>query len=438
MVLLQTAQPITVGQFRRQWMHCTEAGGGRVIVPTGRFLSGTIVLKSNVTLYLEKGAELISSLRKEDILDFFGNSEFEDPSEATGWEGGCFLCALHEHDISILGEGTIYGQGDQVFYDDGADGGIGECPKNVRIEDRPRTTYFEDVENLTVRGITFRDAAFWTLHMAGCRHVLVDGIRILNDQRGANNDGIDPDTCQDVVISNCIIKSGDDAIVVKNSVPMAKKYGCCENIVIKGCVLYSHDSALKVGTETGCGIRHVMLSDCVFRECSRGVGIWVRDGAVIEDIHVHHVSGNTKRYADCPQREFAPRWWGKGEPIFINATPRKNGGHPGIIRNITFDHISMTAESSLFIAGEEDAVIEDVIVENLNLTLKQQGTQKPGVFDEQPSQRDVYPHEIPAIYIRSAKGVEIQGNIRRDGIYKEYPLSQTEKTEDIKISVREK
>lgn len=67
-----------------------------------------------------------------------------------------FLCALHEHDISILGEGTIYGQGDQVFYDDGADGGIGECPKNVRIEDRPRTTYFEDVENLTVRGITFR------------------------------------------------------------------------------------------------------------------------------------------------------------------------------------------------------------------------------------------------------------------------------------------
>ena len=66
---------------RRRTGHC----------PDGRFLSGTIVLKSNVTLYLEKGAELISSLRKEDILDFFGNSEFEDPSEATGWEGGCFF-----------------------------------------------------------------------------------------------------------------------------------------------------------------------------------------------------------------------------------------------------------------------------------------------------------------------------------------------------------
>lgn len=417
---------------------CAAAGGGRVIVPTGKFLSGTIQLKSHVTLYLEKGVELISSLRKEDILDFFGDSEFEDPSEATGWEGGCFLYALHEKDISILGEGTIYGQGDQVFYDDGADGGLGECPKNVRMADRPRTTYFEDVENLTVRGITFRDAAFWTLHMAGCRHVLVDGIRILNDQRGANNDGIDPDTCQDVVISNCIIKSGDDAIVVKNSVPMAKKYGSCENVVIRGCVLYSHDSALKIGTETGCAIRHVILSDCVFRECSRGVGIWVRDGAVIEDIHVHHVTGNTRRYADCPQREFAPRWWGKGEPIFLSATPRKQGGHPGVIRKITFDHISMTAESSLFIAGEEDSVIEDVTVEHLDLTLRQQGSHKPGLFDEQPSERDVYPHDIPAVYIRSAKGVAIRGKVRREGIYKDYPLCQMEQTEEIELTVRER
>lgn len=417
---------------------CTAAGGGRVVVPTGRFLSGSIMLKSNVTLYLEKGAELISSLNKEDIIDFFGSSEFEDPSEATGWEGGCFLCALHEHDISILGEGTIYGQGDKVFYDDGADGGIGECPKNVRQEDRPRTTYFEDVENLTVQGITFRDAAFWTLHMAGCRHVIVDGVRILNDERGANNDGIDPDTCQDVVISNCIVKSGDDAIVVKNSVPMAKKYGSCENIVIKGCVLYSHDSALKIGTETGEGIRHVILSDCVFRECSRGVGIWVRDGAVIEDIHIHHVSGNTKRYADCPQRAFAPRWWGKGEPIFINATSRRKGDHPGYIRNITFDHIYMTCESSLFIAGEEDSVIENVSVENLNLTMRQQGTQKPGLFDEQPSVRNVYEHEIPAVYVRSVKDVKISGSVRREGAYKEYPLFQTENSSDVEIEIQEK
>ena len=153
---------------------------------------------------------------------------------------------------------------------------------------------------------------------------------------------------------------------------------------------------------------------------------------------MHHVSGNTKRYADCPQREFAPRWWGKGEPIFINATPRKNGGHPGIIRNITFDHISMTAESSLFIAGEEDAVIEDVIVENLNLTLKQQGTQKPGVFDEQPSQRDVYPHRYRQSISDQPKEWKFREISDVMGFIRNIRLVEQEKTEDIKISVKEK
>lgn len=415
---------------------CSSGGGGRVVVPAGRFLSGTVILKSNVTLHLEAGAVLVSSLRKENIIDFAGN--IEDPNEDIGWEGGCFLCAFHGENISITGEGCIYGQGDRVFYDDNADGGIHECPKNVRIEERPRTTFFEDIDNLTVRGITFRDAAFWTLHMAGCRNVIVDGVRILNDTRGANNDGIDPDTCRDVVISNCIIKTGDDAIVVKNSAPMAKKYGACENVVIRGCILSSHDSALKIGTETCKAIRHVVLSDCVFRDCSRGVGIWARDGAIIEDIHVHHVSGNTRRYADCPQRSFAPRWWGKGEPVFVSAVPRRQGEHPGYIRKVSFDHVYMTAESSIFIGGETDSVIEDVIISNMNLIMERQGTQEAGLFDEQPSVRDVYPHSIPALYARNVRNLTVRATVKRTGCYCEYPMVELQKCTCSEVSVVEK
>lgn len=415
---------------------CHAEGGGRVVVPSGRFLSGTIILKSNVNLYLEAGAVLISSLRKEDIIDFARN--IEDPNEDIGWEGGCFLCAFHGENISITGEGCIYGQGDKVFYDDNADDGVCECPKNVKTEERPRTTFFEDIENLTVRGITFRDAAFWTLHMAGCRNVIVEGVRILNDTRGANNDGIDPDTCRDVVISNCIIKTGDDAIVVKNSAPMAKKYGSCENIVIRGCVLNSHDSALKIGTETCEAIRHIVLSDCVFRDCSRGVGIWARDGAAIEDVHVHHVSGNTKRYADCPQRKFAPRWWGKGEPIFISATPRRQGEYPGAIRDISFDHIFMKAESSIFIGGEIEAVIENVSIRNMHLTLEKQGNQEPGMFDEQPSVRDVYHHSIPALYARCVNDLTVRAEVKRRGRYCEFPLVETEGCSNAGINIRDK
>jgi polygalacturonase len=249
---------------------CGAAGGGGVVIPSGKFLSGTIVLKSDVELHLEQGALLIGSLDEKAIIDDTKRRRGEAVDE--GWEGGCFLYALHEKNVSITGKGTICGQGDRVFFDDDADGGFHECPKNYPGF-RPRTTFFEDIENLTVEGIAFREAAFWTLHLAGCRRVLVDGVRILNDPRGANNDGIDPDTCKDVVIMNCIIDTGDDAIVIKNSQAMAAKYGACENIIISACVLHSHDSAIKIGTETFDAIRNVIVGDRVFKDCSRGIGI---------------------------------------------------------------------------------------------------------------------------------------------------------------------
>lgn len=388
--------------------------GGKVIIPSGRFLSGTLTLKSNVELYLETGAVLISSLNPADILDFA--KLFSDDNRETGWDGGCFLFACHEENITIAGNGTIYGQGDKVFFDDDTDGGYHESPLNV-VAFRPRLTFFEDVENLTIRDVTIRDAAFWTLHMAGCRHVMVNGVRILNDVRGANNDGIDPDSCKDVIISNCYIEGGDDAIVVKSTKPMAERYGGCENIIITNCILHSHDSALKVGTETWGDIRNLVMGDCVVKDCSRGIGIWVRDGATIEDIHVHHITGAVRKYADAMRPEGPSRWWGNGEPVFINATYRNqkyvNEGHyPGKIRNITFDHIYLKAECSAFFAGEENTRIENVRMEDFCITMCKQGTQDSGFFDEQPSLRDVYPHKIPGIYARSVDGLYLKGEVR--------------------------
>lgn len=366
---------------------CSEKGG-RVYVPAGRFLSGFLRLRSNVELYLEQGAELISDL-----------------GENTGY----FLYANNEKDITISGEGRIDGQGRLRFEEDGADGGYGECPLNV-TGDRPRTSFFENIENLTVRNITFYDAAFWTLHMAGCKNVLIDGIRILNNDRGPNNDGIDPDCCQNVVIQNCFIESGDDSIVVKATKSMYEKYGDCENIIIKGCILHSRDSALKIGTETWGNIRQVIMSDCIIKDCSRAVGIWSRDGGTISDIYIHHIMGNTKRYADCPQRSFAPRWWGKGEPIFISATKRKDGDRiPGKIHHIQMDHIRITSESCIFIGGEEYAPIEHIQFQDIEIVWRKQGLHLPDVFDEQPSARDVYKHEIPCIYGRYANYVQLSG-----------------------------
>ena len=414
-----------------------SAEGGRVVIPQGKYLSGTLVLKSNIDFHLEKGAVLISSLNQEDIMDFA--KLFEDDNACTGWDGGCFLFACHEENITISGEGVIYGQGDKVFIDDDVDGGAHECPLSVAAF-RPRTTFLEDVTNLTVRDITIQDAAFWTLHMAGCHHVRVQDIKILNDVRGANNDGIDPDCCKDVLITGCLVKTGDDAIVIKTTKPMTQRYGASENIVISNCILYSHDSALKIGTETHGDIRNVILSDCVIKDCSRGVGIWVRDGATIEDVHIHHVTGNVLKYADGIGEHRTRMWWGNGEPIFLNATYR-NGEHhnPGKIRNITFDHIYMKAESSIFVAGEKDAVIEHVQLTDLNITMCHQGTQPSGYFDEQPSEKNVYEHTIPAVYGRYAEDLTMIGRVHYEEPYnvESNPIQQLDNCKNTQISMQE-
>lgn len=384
-----------------------SAAGGRVVIPAGRFLSGTVLLKSNVELHVSQGAVLLSSLREEDIQPF--PAADEDDNLDTGWDGGFFLGARGASNVTISGLGVIDGQGDKVFEDLNEDNGFHECPK-VCSAFRPRMMLFEAVTNFVVRDVTLKDAAFWTLHMAGCRHVRIQNIMILGDDRGANNDGIDPDCCQDVVISGCIVRTGDDAIVLKSTAPMAKRYGPCENVTITGCILHSRDSALKIGTETHGVIRNVILADCVVEDCSRGIGVWVRDGGTVENIHIHHLTGAVRRYADRYAIEGAPGWWGKGEPVFVSATRRKGkeNSFPGVIRNVSFDHIYLKCESCIFIAGESYSPIENVRLSDIDIILEKQGTQPGGLFDEQPSARHIYPHRIPALYGRSVNGLRLR------------------------------
>ena len=383
----------------------SAAGGGRVVIPAGRFLSGSVMLKSNVELHLQSGAVLLSSLRPEDIRPF-RSADADDDMD--GWNGGFFLGACGEHNVTISGPGTIDGQGDKVFFDRNEDNGFHECPKAV-AEFRPRMMLFENITDFTVCDVTLKDAAFWTLHMAGCKRVRIRDIRILNDDRGANNDGIDPDCCQDVVISGCIVHTGDDAIVVKATGPMTRRYGPSRNITITNCVLHSRDSALKIGTETWGNIQNITFGDCVVDNCSRAVGIWVRDGGTVENIRIHHLTGAVRRYADRYAVPGAPGWWGKGEPVFINATRRAGRDNfPGVIRHIGIDHLTLTGESCVFIAGEEYCPVEDIQLEALDLTMEQQGTQPGGLFDEQPSARHLYEHEIPALYARSVRGLRVK------------------------------
>lgn len=388
-----------------------KAGGGTVFFPAGQYFSGSILLKSHVELRLETGATLISSLDEKEI-QAFPTAPGEAPVD--GWNGGFFLGARDAEDIRVTGGGVIDGQGKYVFSDSDVDAGFHECPLRCAAF-RPRLMLFENIAGLEISGVTLRDAAFWTLHMAGCRRVRIHDIQILNNDRGANNDGIDPDCCQDVTISNCLVETGDDAIVLKSTAPMAKRYGPCENITITGCILHSRDSALKIGTETHGTIRRVVFSDSVIRDCSRGVGVWVRDGGTVENIMAHHLTGAVRRYADAYDLPGAPGWWGKGEPLFVSAALRQGSAlsSPGVIRRLSFSEIDLDCESSLFLAGEECGVIEDVRLRGIRLRFLRQGTQPGGLFDEQPSHRHIYPHRIPALYARWVRSLSLRDSAVR-------------------------
>lgn len=384
--------------------------GGKIVIPTGYFVSGSLQLRSNIELHLEQGARLICSTNSTDQIDFLKN--MQDDNKDTGWEGGCFLFAIHEKNIVISGDGVIDGQGHFYYYDDYSDGGLGECPLAVK-EPRPRMTYLEDIQDLTIRNVTFEDAAFWTLHFAGCKDVLVEHIRIKNNVRCPNNDGIDPDCCQNVLIHNCDIQSADDCIVIKSTAPMARKYGGSSNIVISSCILHSHCTALKMGTESWGDIHHIIISDCILRDCNRGFGIYSRDGGMISDILLHHLTGNTRAYSDCTSGGPGIRtWWGKGNPLFLSATKRaKVTRTPGPIKRISMDHIYLNCEGSAVIAGEPYSQISEISIKESKFNYQRQSNHIPSCIDERPSERGCYAHEPCCLYLRSAEQLNIPESV---------------------------
>ena len=409
--------------------------GGRVTVPKGDFLSGTIQLRGGINLHIEEGARLICNL-KEGALKSFNHLNGTCKSEFD--EETYFIFAKDINNLILSGKGEILGGGETIFFDDGADGDFHECPMNC-YDFRPRFFLLENVKGLTVKDIVIRDAAKWTLHMAGCLDVNVEGITILNNKRGPNTDGIGIDSCKNVKVRDCVVETGDDAIVIKTTETMSAQYGSCEDVDIRDCRLSSRDSAIKIGTETWGDIRRIFVSDCILTDCTRAIGIWARDGATIEDVKVSNISGNTLQFAQGVRASGRfQRWWGKGEPIFINATYRSaDKKHPGLIRNIHISNINLTSESSVFIGGERDSLIENIILNNINIHLAQQGTQMHGFFDELPSPRGVYAHSIPFLYGRYVKGLNVNGRVKYSAPYSEEhnPVSQLESCEDCSVSI---
>lgn len=235
---------------------CHAAGGGMVFCGPGQFLTGSLLLKSNVELHLAAGCRLVGSTRIEDYAGLQDEPWFCEEA-APEKSSLALIRAIEAENVSITGRGIIDGSG-VVFYEPVV---AGERFFRKPDKARPRMVVFYHCRHLLFEDTSFIDSPCWTFWLMRCQRVAIHRITICGDQRMINNDGIDVDGCRDVTISDCTLRTGDDCIAVR---AMQRQYrteepAICRNIIVSNCLLDSWCQGVRIGCP-GDGI----IRDCTF------------------------------------------------------------------------------------------------------------------------------------------------------------------------------
>ncbi|MFK7922085.1 MAG: glycoside hydrolase family 28 protein [Bacteroidia bacterium] len=320
------------------------AGGGTVYFPPGDYLSGSLILKSNVTLEIEGGATLWAS---QDPADYPFLTTANRP---------CLIYADSAYNIGIRGKGRIHGQARRTYEDlkkvdrvirgitENAEASGVEMKMYYKVDPLVRMITLENCVDVTLEDIDLIESCSWTVSFKWCERVYVRGIYLYASlEKGVNADGLDIDGCKDVTISDCVITCGDDAIVLKSTLANNKKYQNCENVTVTNCVLTSTSTGLKIGTETNGDFRHIVFTNCVIRNSNRGLSIVVRDGATVENVIFSNITIETNR------KHF--NWWGNGDAIYVVLIKRSAKARLGTIRNVLFENIIAHGQGTSKIEG---------------------------------------------------------------------------------------
>lgn len=381
---------------------CHESGGGDVLIPGGGvFLSGPFRFRSNVNLVVEAGAVL----RADTDESLYTESAFKENRS----EGSLWISGFEAHRIGISGRGIIDGQGTAFMVNEE------KTHYDYKIENdvdmRPHLLTLIGCHNITIRDVTFRNAAYWCIHPVGCEDVLISGVRILNSLKVRNCDGIDPDHCRNVRISDCRIESADDCICLKTRREYAE-YGPTENITVTGCTLVSTSCAVKLGSENVSGIRNIVFSSIVISASNRALGIQNRDEGVIENIQFNNIIIESRLFADV--------WWGKSEPISVTAfkrpgdalvrfAPNETEGRVGPVRNIGFHDITASGENGIYVCGCADSRPENIFFDNVSIRLSKTTRYPGGMYDRRPCIGEGIVREKTAgFFIQEADDVRIR------------------------------
>lgn len=380
---------------------CASAGGGQVLIPNGRFVTGTIRLKSNVAIYLDATA----------ILQ--GSSEYND-YEWVPYSLGrrrTIVYGINLDNVAILGRGTIDGNGTHKNFQGGAaHNGIGGGV-------RPFAVYIDNSTRVHLRDFKMINGAFWNIKVEQCDDVLIDGLSI-NAKAVANNDGMDIVDCSNVRVSNCNVVTGDDGICLKSNTKVG-----CKNITITNCTVSSESSAIKLGVAGRGGFENVTISNCaLYNTRLSGINLKMVEGGkmdriTVTNITMHNVNGS----------------------IFMKLAQNK-GFKPAIFRNVIVSNIiadgigCWKADKSkkyhkeeydqrigITITGSAECTMENVTLSDIHLQFAGSGTPE----DAARPLKDNVPHGYPKYNnfgITPAYGINCQyvKNIRFNNIVLDY------------------
>ncbi|GGF20808.1 glycoside hydrolase family 28 protein [Subtercola lobariae] len=369
-------------------------GGGTVLVPAGAtFLSGSIVLKSNVELHIERGATLQASGHWADITERHTVSALSSGvvNEET-LQSGLFIAAYDATNIAVTGAGTIDGGGRFYVLED-----LG--PIYLMPVNRPFTLFFIGCSDVTLKDTLYRDGALWTVRLTGCESVLIHSIRIRGDMKLPNADGIDLDRCRDVRISDCDIRCPDDAISLKTCEEFPD-LGPCENITVTNCILETKSSALVIGVDATSPIRNVVFDNCVIKNSHRGLSVNLGQDSLYENILFSNIVVETRIYDDS--------WWGKGEVIYVSAFPWQEA--IGRVRNVRFVNILARGENGVHIAANEPGLIEGLLLENVRVEIDHWSEFEGGKYDRRPfsGEEKIYDYPTSAFHIDTASDITVR------------------------------
>ncbi len=389
---------------------CTAAGGGVVYMPPGTYHSGGVVLKSNVTLYLEAQATLLGS---KDLADYPHN---EGPPRKGDANGKHLIFARDAENVGLAGPGRIDGQGPAFWVPSGRkvpppeDSWRDVATYDWKPLDRPSPLVeFVGCKNLRIEDVRIENASGWTLRPINCDNVWIRGITIKNPVIGPNTDGIDPTGCQNVFISDCYIDTGDDAICLKSENPYGGDVRVSKNITINNCVLTCCCNGLKFGTATRGGFENITFTNSViFNErvdpkarVIAGIAVEMVDGGWVEGVVISNIRMQNVR-----------------TPIFVRRGARRlrPDGTPGTLRGVSIDNVHASgAILTNSVTGLPGFEVEDVTLSNIRIDSEEAGREE-WTTAEVPEKANSYPEarmfgRLPAygLYARHVKGLRLRG-----------------------------